>query len=359
MELNAFINTGTAEGWLRQTDNVNEIRVNGQSQNQRVYEVRIDRLHYNVQNGRIATFISRYQMEHGKLPEDVEARDELIEKMIEEDNPARLKTTRLDIKTKGQQDVAIILSNGIVIDGNRRFTCLRMLSREESQPRFLRCYIFPDTFDEKAIKGLELEIQLGRDEKVDYDPISRLVDINTWVNGGRMTSEEYRTYANISKGDMGKFLRQIDVLNDFLDFIDRTRKVRELCDYVAESEQGDGSYVDEQLEIVEQVLEKLEDMPENTAVSTEFIRDNIGADANLKNEQKASNEKARMRAGNRAIKNGQVRNTHDALGSLSGIDDDLLGKLASEQLDDMNETLQKIIDRATSLKATVEALQEA
>ena len=122
MELNAFINTGTAEGWLRQTDNVNEIRVNGQSQNQRVYEVRIDRLHYNVQNGRIATFISRYQMEHGKLPEDVEARDELIEKMIEEDNPARLKTTRLDIKTKGQQDVAIILSNGIVIDGNRRFT---------------------------------------------------------------------------------------------------------------------------------------------------------------------------------------------------------------------------------------------
>lgn len=410
MELNAFINTGTAEGWLRQTDNVNEIRVNGQSQNQRVYEVRIDRLHYNVQNGRIATFISRYQMEHGKLPEDVEARDELIEKMIEEDNPARLKTTRLDIKTKGQQDVAIILSNGIVIDGNRRFTCLRMLSREESQPRFLRCYIFPDTFDEKAIKGLELEIQLGRDEKVDYDPISRLVDINTWVNGGRMTSEEYRTYANISKGDMGKFLRQIDVLNDFLDFInapgayhvaqdmklqgiveslatrlqkckndderedmknivfanvlmgnlgDRTRKVRELCDYVAESEQGDGSYVDEQLEIVEQVLEKLEDMPENTAVSTEFIRDNIGADANLKNEQKASNEKARMRAGNRAIKNGQVRNTHDALGSLSGIDDDLLGKLASEQLDDMNETLQKIIDRATSLKATVESLQEA
>lgn len=150
-------------------------------------------------------------------------------------------------------------------------------------------------------------------------------------------------FANVLMGNLG----------------DRTRKVRELCDYVAESEQGDGSYVDEQLEIVEQVLEKLEDMPENTAVSTEFIRDNIGADANLKNEQKASNEKARMRAGNRAIKNGQVRNTHDALGSLSGIDDDLLGKLASEQLDDMNETLQKIIDRATSLKATVEALQEA
>ena len=179
MEINEFIRTGEAEGWLRQTDNINSVLVSGQNQDQRVYEVRTDKLHYNVQNGRIATFISRYQMEHGALPQNADERDALIERMIEEDNPARLRTTKFDIKNKGQQEVAIILSNGIVIDGNRRFTCLRMLSREEAQPRFLRCYVFPDTFDEKAIKGLELEIQLGRDEKVDYDPISRLVDINT------------------------------------------------------------------------------------------------------------------------------------------------------------------------------------
>lgn len=408
MEINEFIRTGEAEGWLRQTDNVNNIRINGQNQDQRVYEVRIDQLHYNVQNGRIATFISRYQMEQGALPDDAEARDNLIERMIEQDNPARLKKTKLDIKTKGQQEVAIILSNGIVIDGNRRFTCLRLLAREEAQPRFLRCYIFPDTYDEKAIKGLELEIQLGRDEKVDYDPISRLVDINTWVNGGLMTKDEYALHAGMKPNDMTKALREIEVLNDFLDFVnapgayhiaqdlklqgiveslaprlqkckndderqdmenivfanvlmgnlgDRVRAIRDLCDYIDASERGDSAYVDEQLGIVEQVLEKLENMPQDTAVSTEFIRDHVAADADLANEQKASNEKARMKAGNSKIKNGQVRNVRDALGSLEGVDAELLAKLAPEQLSDMHDGLAHIIGLAAQIKVKIEFIQ--
>lgn len=409
MEIKEFIRAGEAEGWLRATDNVNMIRISGQNQDQRVFEVRIDKLHYNVQNGRIATFVSRYQMEHGALPADIEELDSLIERMIEDDNPKRLKTTKLDIKMKGQQEVAIILSNGIVIDGNRRFTCLRMLSREEATPRFLRCYIFPDSYDEKAIKGLELEIQLGRDEKVDYDPISRLVDINTWVNGGKMSAEEYGAHANISKSDMKKFLRQIDVLNDFLEFInapgayhiaqdlklqgiveslaprlqkckseddrqdmesvvfanvlmgnagDRVRAIRDMCDYIDASQKGDGEYIDEQMEIVEQVLEKLEDMPTDTAVSTEFIRDHIANDEGLKNEQRASNEKARTKAGNSKIKNGQVRSVQDSLSSLEGVDVALLSKLSPEQLDDMNAGLQRVLELAAHLKVQVENIQK-
>lgn len=108
MEINEFIRTGESEGWLRETSNVHSVPVNGRNQDQRVYEVRVDRLHYNVQNGRIATFISRYQMEQGKLPEDPEERDDLIEGMVGRDNPARLRTTKLDIKAKGQQEIAII-----------------------------------------------------------------------------------------------------------------------------------------------------------------------------------------------------------------------------------------------------------
>ena len=65
MEISEFIRTGKAEGWLRQTDNINSVLVSGQNQDQRVYEVRTDKLHYNVQNGRIATFISRYQISTG------------------------------------------------------------------------------------------------------------------------------------------------------------------------------------------------------------------------------------------------------------------------------------------------------
>ena len=409
MNIDEFIRTGVSEGWVRGTDNVNSIRLNGQNQDCHVYEVRTDRLHYNVLNGRIATFISRYKMEHGgELPADPQELDELIEHMIEQDNPPRLKTTRLDIKAKGQQEVAIILSDGTVIDGNRRFTCLRMLSREESSPRFLRCYIFPDTFDEKAIKGLELEIQLGRDEKVNYDAISRLVDINTWVNEGPMSNEEYAKHAGMKPADMAKALREIDALNDFLEFIgqpgayhiaqdmklqgtveslanklqkcknederadmesivfsnvimgnlgDRARAVRDLCDNVLDSIQGDSEFAEEQLAIAEQVLEKFEGRSEDTPVSTEFIRDNVAADTELKNEQQASVEKARMKAGNRKIKNGQVRNVHDALSSLEGVDTALLDKLAPEQLNDMLETLDTLLARTADLRVKVEAAQ--
>lgn len=410
MEISEFIRKGTAEGWLCETGNVNSVRVNGQNQDQHVYEVRIDRLHYNVQNGRIATFVSRYEMEHGELPEDVGERDSLIEKMIEEDNPARLRTTKLDIKSKGQQEVAIILTNGVVIDGNRRFTCLRQLSHEDSQPRFLRCYLFPDTFDEKAIKGLELEIQLGRDEKVDYDPISRLVDIHTWVNGGKMTAEEYAAHANMKKSDMTKALKEIDVLNDFLEFInapeayhiaqdmklqgviadvarllskcrdrdecedlkqiifanvimagsgDRVRETRNMGQRILESERGDGEYVDEQLNIVERVLEKLEGTPEDQSMTTEFIRDHVASDSELRNEQVASNDKARMKSGNSKIKNDQVRHAREALDELRGIDSDLLSKLSHDQLDDILASLEKTLELADMLRDQVERLREA
>lgn len=410
MDINEFVRAGEAEGWLRQTDNVNSVRVSGQNQDKRVYEVRIDKLHYNVQNGRIATFISRYQMDHGALPEDAGARDDLIEKMVEEDNPARLKTTKLDIKAKGQQEVAVILTNGTVIDGNRRFTCLRMLSREEMQPRFLRCYVFPDTYDEKDIKGLELEIQLGRDEKVDYDPISRLVDIiNTCQVKHLMTTDEYAAHANMRKAEMNKALREIEVLNDFLDFVnapgayhiaqdlklqgvisdvarllskckdederedmeqivfanvimagsgDRVRRTREMCQQVIDSERGDGEYVDEQLGVVERVLEKLEDMPSDTGVSTEFIRGHVASDTDLKAEQEASNEKARMKAGNSKIKNGQVRSVRDALGSLEGVDAGLLAKLTPEQLDDMRDGLERIVELATNLEVRIDKVRQ-
>lgn len=410
MEINKFIEAGKAEGWLHETDNINRLRLDGRDQDCRVYEVRIDKLHYNPQNGRIATFVSRYEMEHGNLPTDTTELDNLLEKLIEEDNPARLKTTRLDIKAKGQQEVAIILSNGTVIDGNRRFTCLRMLSREENETRFMRCYIFPDIYDAKAIKGLELEIQLGRDEKLNYDAISRLVDINTWVKGGKMTAEEYAQHANIKPAEMKKHLREIDVMNDFLEFIgepgayhiaqdmklqgtieslankltscknedqredmksivfanaltgnlgDRARAVRDLCDDIAASFQQEDGFAERQLDLTERVLDKFEALPEGAPVTTEFIRDTIGADADLVNEQKASREAARIKAGNRKIKNSQVRNVQDAVSSLQAIDEALLGKLEKEQLADMLGGVEEILRDASMLKVKINSLMGA
>lgn len=406
MEMEKFINTGIAEGWVRKTDNSERKFINGQNQDCPIYEVRVDKLHFNVQNGRIATFISRYQAEHPEgLPQDQTELDNLIAGMVEADNPKHLKTTMLDIKNKGQQQSAIILTNGVVIDGNRRFTCLRKLSAAENTLRMLRCCVFPDTYDENAIKGLELEIQLGEDTKQEYDAISRLVDIDRWVNEGRMTAEEYAKHANMKQSKMKNCLAQIDMLKDFLEFCeapgafhiaqdlklqgpiesltnglvkvknkdkreeiknavfvnlmcqtfgDATRGVREFIDNLI----ADDKLREEQLDYAVEVLERLAEKPEDVVVTTEYLRDAFGSDTRLKEGMKASRNVARAKAGNRKIKNGQVRAVRNALSDVNDVDVEILHKLEPEQLVDMQDGLQSLLEKAQEVLDVVQKTLE-
>lgn len=407
MEMEKFINTGIAEGWVRETGNSERKFINGQNEDCPIYEVRVDKLHFNVQNGRIATFISRYQAEHPEgLPQDQTELDNLIAGMVEADNPKHLKTTMLDIKNKGQQQSAIILTNGVVIDGNRRFTCLRKLSAAENTLRMLRCCVFPDTYDENAIKGLELEIQLGEDTKQEYDAISRLVDIDRWVNEGRMTADEYAKHANMKQSEMKNSLAQIDMLKDFLEFCeapgafhiaqdlklqgpieslttrlgkvknkddreeiknavfanllcqtlgDRTREVREFIDNLI----ADDKLREEQLDYTVEVLERLEEKPSDMVVTTEYLRDKFGSDTRLKEGMKASRTIARTKAVNRNIKNGQVRSVRSALSSVSEVDVEILHKLETEQLANMQDGLQSLLEKAQEvLDAVQKALED-
>ena len=406
MEMEKFINTGIAEGWVRKTDNSERKFIGGQNQDCPIYEVRVDKLHFNVQNGRIATFISRYQAEHPEgLPQDQTELDNLIADMVEADNPKHLKTTMLDIKNKGQQQSAIILTNGVVIDGNRRFTCLRKLSAAENTLRMLRCCVFPDTYDENAIKGLELEIQLGEDTKQEYDAISRLVDIDRWVNEGRMTAEEYAKHANMKQSKMKNCLAQIDMLKDFLElceapgafhiaqdlklqgpiesltnglvkvknkdkreeiknavfvnlmcqtFGDATRGVREFIDNLI----ADDKLREEQLDYAVEVLERLAEKPEDVVVTTEYLRDAFGSDTRLKEGMKASRNVARAKAGNRKIKNGQVRAVRNALSDVNDVDVEILHKLEPEQLVDMQDGLQSLLEKAQEVLDVVQKTLE-
>lgn len=406
MEMEKFINTGIAEGWVRKTDNTERKFIGGQNQDCPIYEVRVDKLHFNVQNGRIATFISRYQAEHPEgLPQDQTELDNLIADMVEADNPKHLKTTMLDIKNKGQQQSAIILTNGVVIDGNRRFTCLRKLSAAENTLRMLRCCVFPDTYDENAIKGLELEIQLGEDTKQEYDAISRLVDIDRWVNEGRMTAEEYAKHANMKQSKMKNCLAQIDMLKDFLEFCeapgafhiaqdlklqgpiesltnglvkvknkdkreeiknavfvnlmcqtfgDATRGVREFIDNLI----ADDKLREEQLDYAVEVLERLAEKPDDVVVTTEYLRDTYGSDTRLKEGMKASRNVARAKAGNRKIKNGQVRAVRNALSDVNDVDVEILHKLEPEQLADMQDGLQSLLEKAQEVLDVVQKTLE-
>ena len=408
MDANSFIEQGMAQGYVHETDNVETLTIDGHRDSYKVYEIRVDKLKYNIRNGRIATYITRHKQEKGELPEDgTEEMNTLIEKFIEEGNPQRLKKTRLDIKAKGQQRPAVVLSDGTIIDGNRRFTCMRQLQRKEGNPRYLRCFVLDSALDDKSLKGLELELQFGQDEKVAYDPVSRLVDIYEWCRVGDMETEFYRTKSGMAKSEMDSLLGQVDLMIEFLQFInadgqfhivqdlklqgplealynairkchdedkiedlkiavfsncltksvgDSTRHVRRVCD-IALSAEGD-EFLEEQIEIAQGVLEKLEDLPEGKDVDISFVRDVIRADNDIIRRQDASFERAQRLMNNEKVKSGQVKEVEKARLGLEKVETELLPKLSQEALSSIKESLSGIKELVGKLEAAVDEAME-
>ena len=109
-----------------------------------VYRVRLDALYYNDQNDRIATWITRYRSENGadslaRLTS--EAYNGVIETFIYESNPESIQKTQKNIALVGQREPGVALSDGRIVDGNRRYTCLRRIQRETSEPIYFETVI--------------------------------------------------------------------------------------------------------------------------------------------------------------------------------------------------------------------------
>ncbi len=190
-----------------------------------VYQVRLDALFYNDQNDRIATWISRYEAEHGKgalstLP--AEEYNRVIEGFIVESNPESIHRTQKNIALVGQQVPGVALADGRVVDGNRRFTCLRRLQSTLSEPLYFETVLMDMDIraDRKQIKLLELSIQHGEEKKVDYDLIDYAVGTYRGiVQTGLLSVEEYARGTNEHVADIRKRLEIASVLNEFLEYI--------------------------------------------------------------------------------------------------------------------------------------------
>lgn len=81
----------------------------------------------------IATWISQYKAENDitDMPmDDVNQYNNIIQDFITKSNPDKLRQTEKNIELIGQQKYGVVLTDGRIIDGNRRFSCLRNLSRK-------------------------------------------------------------------------------------------------------------------------------------------------------------------------------------------------------------------------------------
>ncbi|MCR5137753.1 MAG: hypothetical protein K6C12_11825 [Oscillospiraceae bacterium] len=190
-----------------------------------VFRVRLDALFYNDQNDRIATWISRYESENGQdslQGLNREIYNQIIENFVVDSNPESIQKTQKNISLVGQREPGVTLADGRIVDGNRRFTCLRRIQREVSEPIYFETVIMDMDIqeDRRQIKLLELAIQHGEEKKVEYD----LVDyaIGTYrdiVQTKLLTVEEYAATANESAAEVRRRLELAGLIDEFLNYV--------------------------------------------------------------------------------------------------------------------------------------------
>ena len=190
-----------------------------------VYKVRLDALYYNDQNDRIATWITQYESENGKdsLSElNTDIYNRIIENFIYDSNPDAIRKTEKNIALVSQREPGVTLADGRIVDGNRRYTCLRRIQRTTSEPVYFETVLMDMDIreDKKKIKLLELAIQHGEEKKVDYD----LIDfaIGTYrdvVQTKLLTIKEYATSTNEQPADVKKRIEIAEVICEFLEYI--------------------------------------------------------------------------------------------------------------------------------------------
>ncbi|MCB5826969.1 ParB/RepB/Spo0J family partition protein [Weissella cibaria] len=189
-----------------------------------VVRIPLTELQYNKLNGRIATWISEYLSDKDSFPNNPQEANMIIEGFIQSSNSESLKKTKNNIELFEQQEAAVVLKNGVIVDGNRRFTALRQLSREGKGQKFnyIKAVLLDsEDYTPKEIKTLELNLQHAKEERVDYDPIDRLVDIyrDLISDDSPFTAAEYAREVDSTEKAVLQDMEVAQLMIDYLKYI--------------------------------------------------------------------------------------------------------------------------------------------
>lgn len=215
------------------TTNKKTIPLGDKAGNYQVFKIPLELLKYNLTNGRIYMEVEGLQRDEQidlkELRElNLEEYNNEIQELIWESSVEKNKDTKKDIEKYGQLEDGVILNDGTIIDGNRRFTCLRKLNKkypdDDKYKYFKAAIIFveDDKVSVKDIKKYELEVQYGRDEKVDYKTINYNMSIYNSVKNGHFTVKEMADVVRRSTNDIAKIVRTSALVDEFLDYINQS-----------------------------------------------------------------------------------------------------------------------------------------
>lgn len=397
-----LLRDGLSQHAVQKTPLTRKLTVDGATEAYPVYRIKLDQLYYNDQNDRISTWISQYRAQHGgRVPEsaDREAYNQIIEGFIVESNPDAIRKTKANIKLVDQREPGVVLNDGRIIDGNRRFTCLRQLSADDVKFGWFEAVILDRSIEHSAkqIKLLELSIQHGEEGKVDYDPIDRLVGIyHDLLETGLLTPEEYARSTNESITDVKKLMELAELMVELLEFInapgqfhiardlklyypleelqkllkkcrtedekedlknsvfvnillrpagDMTRFIRGFKNIMGGEQQED--FLEEQREIAAEIIGIL---PSPQEMSTQVIRDRVRTREDLSGALERSMDKYLLRTRKAETRNRPILLAEKATGFLESIDVNILSRLGDSELQRLRRQLELLEKAADEIR---------
>lgn len=192
------------------------LRYGGSVQTFIEYEIPIDYLVFNVENGRIASLVKSFEREHSSLDPERVADSEQIAQFLYKSNEIANDKTKKSIAENGQLDAGIITSDGVIVDGNRRASLMLSILKddryspiEHERCEKFRAVVLPEDANEKEILRLETTYQMGADEKVGYNPIEKYLHARDMYDKG-FTQAEIAEY--MALGSPAKVQELLDVM---------------------------------------------------------------------------------------------------------------------------------------------------
>ena len=384
-----LLTDGVQSGAVFETKMSRKLTINGNTRTYPVYKVRLDLLFYNDQNDRIATWISRYKSEHeGKSVDlnDRETYNSTIESFVVKSNPEAMRKIQTNIELIDQRDPGVVFANGRIIDGNRRFACLRRLAQKNNSFNYFETVILNQDMENSAkqIKMLELSIRHGEENSID-----RLAGIyNDIVITKLISAEEYAHSTNEPIQDIKRRIEIAELMVEFLEYInaplqfhiardmqiyspiEELSKLLKRCRTYDEADdlksivftnllmktEGDmrtfvhnlkkimGSdyqetFMEEQKEVAQTVLESL---PAIGKISDKIIRDEIRANSDIVQRLDDSLDKTLAKVHKTEIRTRPIQLVEKATDFLDEIDLNILVKLNDSEVQRIKNQLKQL-----------------
>lgn len=193
-----------------------------------VWEVPLKLLRYNLTNGRIYLGVDELITEKDLENLPLEDYNNEIEKLIWESNIEKNQETYENMRLFGQLKSGMVVEDGTIVDGNRRFTILRRLNREypsDDRYKYYKAAVIQTGGDsnigKKELKKLELSIQYGQEKQLDYDIVNFAFSIHKNITSETFTTKEISDVLKKKENEIKTYVRTVDLINDFLEYFNQ------------------------------------------------------------------------------------------------------------------------------------------